>query len=71
MQNIVTQVLEMKRVGQTISNFSSLRQDNSLLSFVFLVNCSYLLTELNEIISALLRFRYREGRQKKNISINK
>ena len=30
-----------------------------------------LLTELNEITIALLRFHYREGRQKKNISINK
>ena len=44
-----------------------------LKSFLFApsVNYSYLLTELNEIISALLRFHYREGCQRKKISINK
>ena len=54
---------------KNISNhFSLLLQDKSL--FFFSSNFSNLLTELNEITSALLRFHYREGHQKKNISIN-
>ena len=50
---------------KNISNhFSLFLQDNSLL-FWFSVNFSSLLTKLNEITIALLKFQYKELRQKK------
>ena len=60
-------------VKKISNHFALLLRDNSLFFVLLFLGFRYilLLTELNEITTiALLRFHYREVRQKKTISIN-